>query len=144
MKRGVSVSAVQGLQRNPLIIYPGYPTLQLEARLPLARMTLSVQKWFPQNGFTGTPSNPRLVCVCVHMHTPKCAGTLDPSSCMRCAETGFHFLRITLDDFPHLCSGPGQLSPTLLRFPARLAFTCLLKKDLITLLRFRHLTKHGA
>lgn len=65
MKRGASVSAVQGLQRNPLIIYPGYPTLQLEARLPLAFMTFSVKKSFPQNGFAGTPSNPRLVCACV-------------------------------------------------------------------------------
>ena len=65
MKRGVSVSAVQGLQRNPLIIYPGYPTLQLEARSPLAFMTFSVKKSFLQNDFTGTPSNPCSVCVCV-------------------------------------------------------------------------------
>lgn len=38
VKWGVNGSAVQGLQRNPLIIYPGYPTLELEARSPLAFM----------------------------------------------------------------------------------------------------------
>lgn len=130
MKRGVSVSAVQGLQRNPLIIYPGYPTLQLEARLPLAFMTFSVKKSFPQNGFTGTGTLIPALCVHVHVHAPKCAATPDPSFRTRCAETGFHFLRTALHDFPHLCSRPGQLSPTLLRFPSRLAFACLLNRIL--------------
>lgn len=44
VKWGVNVSAVLGLQRNPLIIYPGYPTLELEARSPLAFMPFSVKK----------------------------------------------------------------------------------------------------
>lgn len=38
VKWGVNGSAVRGLQSNPLIIYPGYPTLELEARSPLAFM----------------------------------------------------------------------------------------------------------
>lgn len=44
VKWAVNVSAVQGLQRNPLIIYPGYPTLELEASPPLAFMLFPVKK----------------------------------------------------------------------------------------------------
>lgn len=127
MKRGVSVSAVQGLQRNPLIIYPGYPTLQLEARLPLPFMTFSVKKSFPQNGFTGTgDSNPRFVCICAcaRAHTQMCGDTRP------ILPYEVDFLRIALHDFPHLCSRPRRLSPTLLRFPPRLAFACLLNRIL--------------
>lgn len=32
----VNASAVRGLQRNPLIIYPGYPTLELEGQVAVA------------------------------------------------------------------------------------------------------------
>ena len=65
----VNGEAVKGLQRNPLIIYPGYPALELEAGSPLAFMaffkdSFLANKSFPPNGFTGTPSNPAL-CVCV-------------------------------------------------------------------------------
>lgn len=146
MKRGVSVSAVQGLQRNPLIIYPGYPTLQLEARLPLAFMTFSVKKSFPHNGFTGTgDSNPRFVCICAcaRARTQMCDDTrpILPYEVRR-------------DRFPLSKHSVARLSTSLLS--ARTAFPHITqvsrsfglyvpsKQDLITLLRFRHLAKHGA
>lgn len=66
--------------------------------------------------------------VCTHPHT-QIVGTREPSSCMRGTEAGFHFLPISLHDFPHLCSRPGQLSPTLLGIPAPLAFAYLSKKE---------------
>lgn len=79
------------------------------------------------------------VCVCVHVwicahthdgvyaHSSLCGR--DCSSVWWCVKeiVRFHFPHITLHDFPHLCSHPRQLSPTLLRFPGHLAFPCLLK-----------------
>lgn len=66
-----------------------------------------------------------------------------PTPSMRCVTeiVGFHFPRITVRDVSRLRSHLRQLSPTSLRFPGHLAFTCLPKRDLIALLRFRHLTR---
>lgn len=79
------------------------------------------------------------VCVCVsgyvltHMiwYMPTQA-YVDRSALLlskRCVKeiVSFHFPHITLHDFPPRCSHSRTLSPTLLRFPGHLAFTCLLK-----------------
>lgn len=69
VKWGVNGSAVQGLQRNPLIIYPGYPTLELEARSPLAFMLFLQRNNFHGMVSLGHPLIPALcvchVCLCV-------------------------------------------------------------------------------
>lgn len=51
---------------------------------------------------------------------------------MRCVKetVTYHFPHITLHDFPPIGSHPGQLSPTILKFPGHSAFTCLLKRIL--------------
>lgn len=65
-----------------------------------------------------------LACVDTSLYVYRAPALLS----VRCVKeiVSFHFPHITLHDFPHLCSHPRQLSPTLLRFPGYLAITCLL------------------
>lgn len=70
----VNASAVRGLQRNPLIIYPGYPTLELEGQVAVAFHAFFFFPFFFSCKEILSPSTaapaatgrlvPVLVCVC--------------------------------------------------------------------------------
>lgn len=87
------------------------------------------------------------VCVpkYVHIHIQYVHGTA-PILSMRCVTeiVGFHFPRITLHDFPHLCSHPQTAFTHITQVSWSFGLRMPPKRDLITLLRFRHLTEHWA